>query len=54
MRTPIIAGNWKLNMNPVQTAEFVKNVKNDLPAATEVESVIAAPAVDLPALKLLF
>lgn len=50
MRTPIIAGNWKLNMNPVQTAEFVKNVKNDLPATTEVESVIAAPAVDLPAL----
>ncbi|KRL04815.1 triose-phosphate isomerase [Liquorilactobacillus oeni] len=50
MRTPIIAGNWKMNMNPEQTAEFVKAVKNDLPETTEVESVIAAPAVDLPAL----
>ena len=50
VRTPIIAGNWKMNMNQEQTAEFVKAVKDKLPKATEVESVIAAPAVDLPAL----
>ncbi|MFT9097193.1 triose-phosphate isomerase [Liquorilactobacillus sp.] len=50
MRTPIIAGNWKMNLNPEQTAEFVNAVKKDLPAASKVESVIAAPAVDLPAL----
>ncbi|KRN88305.1 triose-phosphate isomerase [Ligilactobacillus ceti] len=50
MRTPIIAGNWKMNMNPVQTTEFVKAVKDQLPKASQVESVIAAPAVDLPAL----
>lgn len=50
VRTPIIAGNWKMNMNPEQTAEFVQAVKDKLPKATEVESVIAAPAVDLPAL----
>ncbi len=50
VRTPIIAVNWKMNMNPEQTAEFVKAVKDKLPKATEVESVIAAPAVDLPAL----
>lgn len=50
LRTPIIAGNWKMNMNPSETAEFVKAVKNDLPETTSVESVIAAPAVDLPAL----
>src|SRR5699024_12617158 len=39
-----------MNMNPEQTAEFVKAVKDNLPAASEVEAVIAAPAVDLPAL----
>ena len=50
MRTPILAGNWKMNMNPEETAEFVKAVKDQLPASSEVESVIAAPAVDLPAL----
>ena len=37
-------------MNPEETAEFVKAVKDQLPASSEVESVIAAPAVDLPAL----
>lgn len=50
MRTPIIAGNWKLHMNPAQTAEFVKNVKDKLLDSNKVESVIAAPAVDLDAL----
>ncbi|UQS83406.1 triose-phosphate isomerase [Bombilactobacillus thymidiniphilus] len=50
MRTPIIAGNWKMNNNPAQTTEFVNAVKNQLPDSDKVEAVIAAPAVDLPAL----
>lgn len=51
MRTPIIAGNWKLNMNPEQTAEFVAVIKDKLPESSKVESLICAPAVDLDALK---
>jgi triosephosphate isomerase len=51
MRTPIIAGNWKLHMNPEQTVEFVNAVKDKLPDPSKVESVIAAPAVDLYVLK---
>ncbi|MCO6533146.1 MAG: triose-phosphate isomerase [Lactobacillus panisapium] len=51
MRTPIIAGNWKLNMNPEQTAEFVAAIKDKLPESSKVESLICAPAVDLDALK---
>jgi triosephosphate isomerase len=27
MRKPIIAGNWKMNMNPKETAEFVNASK---------------------------
>lgn len=50
MRTPIIAGNWKLNKNPKETVEFVNAVKADLPKSTDVETLICAPAVDLPAL----
>ncbi|UQS81664.1 triose-phosphate isomerase [Bombilactobacillus folatiphilus] len=50
MRTPIIAGNWKLNNNPEETTKFVNAVKDQLPDPQKVESVIAAPAVDLPAL----
>lgn len=51
MRTPIIAGNWKLNMNPEQTAAFVAAIKDKLPESSKVESLICAPAVDLDALK---
>lgn len=50
-RTPIIAGNWKLHMNPEQTAEFVDAVKDKLPDPSKVESLICAPAVDLDALR---
>lgn len=51
MRTPIIAGNWKLHMNPEQTSEFVKAVADKLSDPSKVESVICAPAVDLDALR---
>ncbi|AOW75170.1 triose-phosphate isomerase [Pediococcus acidilactici] len=47
MRTPIIAGNWKLNKNPQETQEFLEGIKGKLPDASVVESVIAAPAIDL-------
>ena len=50
-RTPIIAGNWKLHMNPEQTTEFVDAVKDKLPDPSKVESLICAPAVDLDALR---
>ncbi len=50
MRTPIIAGNWKLNKNPQETQEFVEALKGKLPKSTDVETVIAAPAIDLNAL----
>ncbi|MEE6674020.1 triose-phosphate isomerase [Pediococcus acidilactici] len=50
MRTPIIAGNWKMNKNPQETQEFLEGIKGKLPDASVVESVIAAPAIDLNAL----
>ncbi len=51
MRVPIIAGNWKLHLNPEETVAFVKAVADKLPAADKVESLICAPAVDLDALR---
>ncbi|AEV94850.1 triose-phosphate isomerase [Pediococcus claussenii] len=50
MRTPIIAGNWKMNKNPEETQAFLEAIKGKLPDANVVESVIAAPAIDLNAL----
>lgn len=47
MRTPIIAGNWKMNKNPQETQEFLEGIKGKLLDASVVESVIAAPAIDL-------
>ncbi|GEP19996.1 triose-phosphate isomerase [Pediococcus argentinicus] len=50
MRTPIIAGNWKMNKNPEETQAFLEAIKGKLPESSVVESVIAAPAIDLNAL----
>ena len=50
MRTPIMAGNWKMNKNPKETQEFLDGVKGKLPEASKVETVIAAPAIDLTTL----
>lgn len=50
MRTPIIAGNWKMNKNPQETQAFLEAIKGKLPETSVVESVIAAPAIDLNAL----
>lgn len=50
MRTPIIAGNWKMNKNPKETAAFVAGLKGKLPDPSKVEAVIGAPAVDLQTL----
>ena len=50
MRIPLIAGNWKLNKDPKQTAEFVQAIKGKLPESTKVETLICATAVDLQSL----
>ena len=47
MRKPIIAGNWKMNKNCQESVEFINKIANAVPFATEVETVICAPAVNL-------
>lgn len=49
-RKPIIAGNWKMNKNPKEAADFAKAIAGKLPSSEKVEAAIAAPAVDLAAL----
>ncbi|MDN3956486.1 triose-phosphate isomerase [Sporolactobacillus laevolacticus] len=46
-RKPIIAGNWKMNKTVKEAHEFVEAVKNKVPAADLVESVVAAPFLAL-------
>lgn len=49
MRTPIIAGNWKMNKTVKEAKDFVNNLPT-LPDEKEVESVICAPTIQLDAL----
>ena len=46
-RTPIIAGNWKMNKSCKASIEFIKAVASQVPAKNEIETVICAPAVNL-------
>ncbi|PWF99445.1 triose-phosphate isomerase [Levilactobacillus bambusae] len=43
MRTPFIAGNWKMNKTLDTAKEFMQEVAGQLPDPTEVETAIAAP-----------
>ncbi|UFJ39949.1 triose-phosphate isomerase [Brevibacillus humidisoli] len=49
MRTPILAGNWKMFKTVREAVDFVKQLPADDPA-TGVEKVICAPYTALPAL----
>ena len=47
MRTPIIAGNWKMNTNVEQAAALVREMKDELNKVEGVEQVFCPPFVSL-------
>ena len=49
MRKKIIAGNWKMNIKPSETAALVKGVVEATKDFTNVEVVCCTPAIDVPA-----
>ncbi len=49
MRTPIIAGNWKMNQTPADAAAFVNEIKSDLDAITGVDKVVCPSFMAIPA-----
>ena len=48
-RTPIVAGNWKMNYGPAQAREFVRGLVGDLTAIGGVEKVLCPPAISISA-----
>lgn len=50
MRKPIIAGNWKMNKTASEAEAFVEAVKDKIPSADIVDSVVGSPALFLQAL----
>lgn len=49
MRTPIIAGNWKMNKTPDEALDFVRSIRHQLNSVTTVDIVVCPPFVALPA-----
>lgn len=50
-RKPIIAGNWKMNKTHTEASDFVATVKDQVPSADLVDSVVGAPALFLETIK---
>lgn len=48
MRTPIMAGNWKMNKTPAEAVEFVNAIKDELGRLSRIERVVCPPFVALP------
>ena len=51
MRTPMIAGNWKMNTTIPEAIALVKGMKDGLERVDKVEKVICPPFVSLSAVK---
>jgi triosephosphate isomerase (TIM) len=49
MRTPMIAGNWKLHMTRAETRELLAALKSSLDGVTGVDMVVAPPFTALDA-----
>ena len=47
MRSPIVAGNWKMNKTVEEAVEFVNQINNHLPNPDVQETVLAAPTIAL-------
>ena len=51
MRTPIIAGNWKMNKNVTEAVELVRALRDATVDVEKVEMVVCPPFVSLLAVK---
>ncbi len=49
MRRTVIAGNWKMNMTPKKTAEFIKALAPMVAGKDKCDIVLCVPAIDIPA-----
>lgn len=48
-RTPIVAGNWKMNYGPSEAQAFAESILADLNAVRGVERVLCPPAISITA-----
>jgi triosephosphate isomerase (TIM) len=50
MRTPIIAGNWKMNKTAAESVAFVNEIKDALNQIEGVDIAFCPPAINIPGL----
>ena len=48
-RRPVIAGNWKMNMTPSETRDYLARFRAELPKGRWCDIVLCVPAVCIPA-----
>lgn len=48
-RDPLIIGNWKMNKNPVETKDFINEIKAFTSKAKWCKVVLCVPFIDIPA-----
>ncbi len=48
-RKTVIAGNWKMNMTPAKTVEFIKELAPMVAGKNGCDIVLCVPAIDIPA-----
>ncbi|MFI5274212.1 MAG: triose-phosphate isomerase [Ktedonobacterales bacterium] len=48
-RVPIVAGNWKMHLNPTQAAEFAESILPELRVIEGIERVLCPPSIDITA-----
>ncbi len=51
MRTPVIAGNWKMNTTVTEAVALVKAMRAELSKVSNVEKVLCPPFVSLAPVK---
>ena len=49
MRRTVIAGNWKMNMTPAQTKQFITELAPLVAGMDKCDVVLCVPAIDIPA-----
>lgn len=50
-RIPLIAGNWKMNLGPNESAALVRTIAQDISDVGGIDVLVAPPFISLPAVK---
>jgi triosephosphate isomerase (TIM) len=50
-RTPMIAGNWKMNLGLKESCDLVKSISEGIKAVGDIDVLVAPPYINIPVVK---